>query len=309
MRHTRQLLAIVASGALALPMTTVVQAGEATLYGSLRTGVIMHNPDDDGDTTWDIGSRGDSLSSRAGIKASHELDGGMTVGARIEKKLGTWGTRLQYASVSADGFGTLSVGQQWTTFYNATTIDGAYFFGGNSDVIFRSNGVQYSSDFGGPFNFSAMVGDNNSASEEKVGDNATAQGDGMDVVQLSGTLGVGGVNLSVGWMDNDEVAEDIGVRASGSFGPLGYKIGGGTREMEDGTDIDRFGAFASYAVMEGGTLYAEYEDIDSDNDADDNDHLVLGYAHNPAPGFTVIAEFMTPDSGTDKGTVALKVDF
>ena len=275
-------------------------SAEGTLYGSLRTGVIMTNPEGDGDSTWDIGNTEDTLGSRIGVKASLPLDGGMSVGVHIEKKLGTWGTRLQNASLSG-GFGSLTVGQQWGTFYNATSIDGAYFFGGNTDgdTGYRSSGIQYSSNLGGPFSFSAMVKDNG-------GDSA---GDGADIMELSGTLNVAGANLSVGWQDVDEGTESIRARVSGSFGPLGYKVGGGTIEAASGSDTDVFGAFVSYSVMDGGSLYLEYEDIDSDDNAADNNYLLVGYAHTVAPGFTVIGEFTTPDTGTDKGALVLKVDF
>ena len=283
-------------------------SAEGTLYGSLRTGVYMVNPDDDGDTTWNIGTVDDSslasnqLFSRIGVKASHELDGGVTAGLHIEKHLDGFSTRIQKATISGD-FGTLAVGQMWTTFRNATSIDGAYFLGGNSNLTpGREAGVMYSSSLGGPFNFSAMVSDDNS------GDGG--QGDGLNIVQFSGTLNVGGVSLSAAIRDVEDGNENIAVKASGSFGPLGYAVGGGTRDAPgDGVDVDAFGAYVSYSVMDGGVLYVEFEDVDSDTDADDNNHLLLGYAHNVAPGFTVITEFTTPDSGSDVGTVALKVDF
>lgn len=282
------------------------------LYGSLRTGVIMFNPEGDGDTTWDIGNTGNTLGSRIGVKSSLELDGGMTAGVNIEKRLGDWSNRLQNVYLSGD-FGTLTVGHQWGTFWNATTVDGSWFFGGliNGPTGFQSNGIAFSSSLGGPFNFSAMVKDNDSSDDVTMpGEDADFRGDGTDILEVSGTLDIAGAALSVGWQDVDDGNSTVRVRAKGDFGPLGYSIGGGTVDAPTGgDDIDLFGAWLSFAVTESGKAYIEYEDLDSDNDAADADRLTMGYTHTLAPGFQVIAEFRTPDSGPDEGAVALAIHF
>ena len=155
----------------------------ATVYGSLRTGVVMSNPEGDGDTTWDIGNTGNTLGSRIGVRGSLGLDGGMTAGVHIEKRLGNWSNRLQNIYLSGD-FGTLTVGYQWGTFWNATSIDGSWFFGGliNGPTGFQSNGIAFSSSLGGPLNFSAMVKDNDSDGEadEMTGEDDDFLGDGAD---------------------------------------------------------------------------------------------------------------------------------
>ena len=284
------------------------------LYGSVRSGVIMTNPDGDGDTTWDIGSAdmgdlgsNDRLWSRIGVKASHELDGGMTAAVHVEKRLDRFRTRVQKVSLSG-GFGTLALGQQWTTYYNATTIDGMSYLGGYADTGgSRSTGIQYSSSLGGPFNFSAMVSDNNSSS---------GHGDGNDIVELSGTLDIAGASLSVGWRDVDNDAENIDIRVAGAFGPLNYSIGGGNKEYESGPDVERFGLHVGFQVMEGGKLYAQYEDVDADPGAamesgeeETNDWTYVGYAQTLAPGVIVSGEFRTPNSGADVAALVVRVDF
>ena len=234
-RMNRRLLAIVVSSAVALPMAAQVQADEmevkphshpatydhdhkmedgsmspmhaheheshphgelhghtANLYGSIRTGFTTTNPDGGGDTTWDLGNTENTLGSRIGVKASLPLDGGMSAGVHIEKMLGTWGTRLQYASI-AGPVGKLSAGQQWTTYYNRTAFDGAYFLGGNTDTVFRANGIKFESSLGGPFNFDVMLRDNNAAGEGSA-----------DVVEIGGTLNVGGMAVNVGYLDQDD---------------------------------------------------------------------------------------------------------
>ena len=286
-----------------------VVSAEGTFYGSVRSGVIMTNPDGDGDTTWDIGSvdggdlgSGDRLWSRIGFKGSHELDGGMTAAAHVEKRLDGFRTRVQKVSLSGD-FGTLALGQQWTTYYNATTIDGMSYLGGFADLgASRATGIQYSSNLGGPFNFSAMVSDDNSAS---------GHGDGNDILELSGTLSIAGASLSVGYRDVDDGAEHVDIRVKGAFGPLNYSVGGGTKENADGTDEERFGVHVGFQVMDGGKLYAQYEDHTDDEGAmdDSNDWTYLGYAQTLAPGVIVSGEFRTPDSGSDVAALVVRVDF
>ena len=138
------------------------------LYGSVRSGVYMVSPEGDGDTTWDVGAydghqdheSSDKLWSRIGVKASHELDGGMTAGLHLEKRLDNFRTRHQNVYLSG-GFGTLTIGQQGSTYDDATNVDGAYFLGGNLNPSGRQNGIRYQTNLGGPFDFDFMIRDNN----------------------------------------------------------------------------------------------------------------------------------------------------
>lgn len=286
-------------------------SAEGTFYGSIRSGIVSMNPDGDADSTLDIGSvdamsldNGDKLWSRIGFKGSHELDGGLTASAHLEKRLDRFRTRIQKVSLSGD-FGTLALGQMWTTYYNATTIDGMSYLGGFADTgSTRDNGVMYSSNLGGPFNFSAMVGDNN----QDGADNDTGQGEGLDVVELSGTLDIAGTSLSVGWRDVDNGPEHVDLRVKGAFGPMNYSIGGGNMEDAAGNDVERFGFHVGYQVMDGGKLYAQYEDVSRDVGAD-QDWTYLGYAQTLAPGVIVSGELRTPDSGTDVAALVVRVDF
>ena len=358
-RINRRLLAIVASSAVALPMAALVQADEmevephshpatyehehtmedgsmspmhaheheshphaklhshtANLYGSIRTGFTMTNPEAAGeDTKWDIGNTENTLGSRIGVKASLPMDGGLTAGVHVEKKLGNWDTRLQNAWISGPA-GKVTIGQQWTTYWTRTAFDGSYFLGGQADTIFRANGIRFESSLGGPFNVDAMVRDNNSGGE----------GDGMDIVELGGTLDVGGVvAINVGYHEQDDDAgsngkELIGITVGGSFGGLGVEAGFSTAEHQDGhmdddglpvEEVDRYGFFASYGLSGSGTVYVEYEDqtIDRGPIDTDNNWLLLGYEHILAPGVAAVAEFRTPDEGDDVAAVALVINF
>ncbi len=108
----KTLIATAIAGAMSF--TAVAQAAEVNydLYGSLR--VVAENPDE-GDLN--IGDN----SSRVGIKASTELNGGITGIARLEFKAKTdsgdvGDGRLAYIGATG-GFGTVTAGRQWTPQY------------------------------------------------------------------------------------------------------------------------------------------------------------------------------------------------
>ena len=190
-------------------------SAEGTLYGSVRSGIYSVNPDGPGDATWDIGSvdagdigSGDKLWSRIGVRASTELDGGMTAGLHIEKRLDNFRTRHQNVYVSGD-FGTITLGQQGAPYYSAVSWDGANFFGGSSDPGSRGNGIRFDSNLGGPFSISAMVADDDSG--------GGGQGNGVDGWQVGGSLAAGPVTIGAGYMDQTNDNKRMGVSLGGSL--------------------------------------------------------------------------------------------
>ena len=155
--------------ASALGFTSVAIAADATLYGSVRSGVVYQKPDG-GDATWDLGSvdagdlgSGDKLWSRIGVRASHDLGNGMTGGLHLEKRIDGFRTRHQNVYLSGD-FGKVTLGQQGGVYHSARTWDGTNLFGGNADLgpSSRLQGISYSSALPGPFSFSAMITDDGS---------------------------------------------------------------------------------------------------------------------------------------------------
>ena len=169
----RKLLVAVVSGALAMPMAAQVQADEAyTLYGSVRSGIIVKD-DGDSDAMWDIGSydgppiirdSGDRLWSRIGVKASHELDNGMMAGLHIEKRLDQFRTRHQNVWLGGD-MGRITLGQQGSPYHSAVELGRNQLHGWQLVMApggSRLSGVSFASDLGGPFDFKAMVMDDNS---------------------------------------------------------------------------------------------------------------------------------------------------
>ena len=183
MKRTTTLLAagLVASSGLA----SVAYAQEASLYGSVRSGVY-YSDQKGTDATWDLGSvdagdlnSGDKLWSRIGVRASYDLDGGMTSGLHIEKRLDNFRTRHQNVWLQG-AFGRLTLGQQGVPFYSAVTWDGAYFLGGAYDPGSRAQAITYATSTGGPFNATVGITDDNSATG--------GQGNGFDNYQVHDRL-------------------------------------------------------------------------------------------------------------------------
>ena len=212
------------------------RVGRRTLRQRSDPASIMINPDDGGDTTWDVGSvdagdlgSGDKLWSRIGVKASHELDGGMTAGVHVEKRLDNFRTRIQKVSLSGE-FGTLALGQQWTTYYNATTIDGMSYLGGFADTRWLP---------APPESSTPAISAVRSISRPWLATTtrraaATATG---TISWSSRARSTSPVRVSA-WAGGMwiTVSENVDLRVAGAFGPMNYSIGGGTQERADGTD-------------------------------------------------------------------------
>ena len=288
----RKLLVAVVSGALAMPMAAQVQADEAyTLYGSVRSGIIVEDGSetdamwdigavDGGDLTSDMGGSNDRLWSRIGVKASHELDNGMMAGLQIEKRLDNFRTRHQNVWLGGE-MGRIILGQQGSPYHSAVAWDGTNFMGGEHALSggSRKNGVSFASDLGGPFNFKALVMDN--------GPKDAFGGDGVDAFELSGSLGAGGVNINVGYADND-TATMMGASVGGSLGGVGWEVGFETKnpDMSGAEDTNRAGLFVDYSIGSG-AVYFYYEGLSG---AGDGKSWVAGYSHGLGSGVKVIGE-------------------
>lgn len=288
-----------------------------TLYGSVRSGVYMLDPQTAGaDTEWDIGTvdsgnankdsgsgAGDRLWSRIGVRASHELDGGMMAGLHIEKRLDGFRTRHQNVWLSG-AFGKLTFGQQGSAYYSATTWDGSNLFGDWNRVAgSRVSGIKYSSNLGGPFSFDAMVLDSANG-----GDNDR---DGVNATQIAGKLATDAITLSAGYMNVGEGGMDwSGGSASGAMGGLDWDVGFELGDADDGNDAERYGFTVGYSVGNS-RAYVFYEDLQYDNDVGESTYVLFGLSHTLAPGVVVIAEYQAPDedANPNRGAVAIRVDF
>ena len=367
---SRNLLAAVVSGALALPMAAQVQADEAevqphshpatyehdhemddgsmsplhahqhdahphaelhghsaTLYGSVRSGIIIKD-DGDSDAMWDLGSvdggdlkSNDRLFSRIGIDASHNLGGGLKAGLKIEKRLDQFRTRHQNVWLEG-GMGRITLGQQGSPYHSAVAWDGTNFTGDNFAMApgtSRLQGVSFASNLGGPFDFKAMIVDDNShmtpeLSHGKDDDGnpihkdmtSTGYGEGVDGFELSGSLAAGGMNINVGYADND-TASFMGATVGGSLGGVGWEVGFETMnpDMSGSEDTNLAGLFVDYSLG-AGAVYFYYE---GQSGAADDKAWVAGYSHGLGSGVKVIGEHRDVESSGTTSILAVVVGF
>ena len=329
MKRNMTLLAV--GLASALGFTSVAIAADATLYGSVRSGVVYEKPDG-GDATWDLGSvdagdlgSGDKLWSRIGVRASHDLGNGMTGGLHIEKRLDGFRTRHQNVYLSG-AFGKVTLGQQGGVYHAARTWDGTQLFGGNADLTGpRLQGVSYSSMLGGPFSFSAMITDDNSmgpamdchvqnpsrCKHEKDGSlkrddmgnlvpiDVGGKGNGFDSYEMAVTYSADVATVALGYA-GDQGASEVNVfggTVGGSVTGFDWKVG---YEKQSDGGPSHYGAFVSYAGA-----YAYYEGQNQNLPY----HFVIGYSRPLGTNTRIILEHLSSEDALNKTALALRVDF
>ena len=283
-----------------------VASAEGTLYGSVRSGIMVD--DESGrDAMLDLGSvdggdlgdSGDRLWSRIGVRASHELDNGMMAGLVVEKRLDQFKTRHQNVWLEG-GMGRVTLGQQGSPYHSAVGWDGTNFFGGNFALSggSRKQGVSFASNLGGPFDFKALLRD-----AEKSGE---GWGDGVDAFELSGSLAAGGVNINVGYQGT-ETAAMMGASVGGSFQGLGWEVGFETMNPDASgvDDTNRAGLFVDYSIG-AGAVYFYYE---GQSGAGDGKAWVAGYSHGLGSGVKVIGEHRDIEDGAARSVLAVVVGF
>ena len=280
-----------------------VASAEGTLYGSVRSGIYITD-DGESDAMWDLGSvdggdlgSSDKLWSRIGVKASHELDNGMMAGLHIEKRLDNFRTRHQNVWLGG-GMGRITLGQQGSPYHSAISWDGTNFTGGALTMSggSRKAGISFASDLGGPFNFKAMIMDDNASG---------GAGEGVDGFELSGSLAAGGMNINVGYADND-MHTLMGASVGGSLGDLGWEVGFEQKDPEDGTeDTTDAGLFVDYSLG-AGAVYFYYEGLSG---AGDDTAWVAGYSHGLGSGVKVIGEHQDRESTGTTSILAVVVGF
>jgi len=319
----RVLTTSVVAGLLGTLGFAPVVSAEGTLYGSVRSGVIVHDKEN-ADAQWDLGSvdaddvgGADKLFSRIGVRASHEIEGGLTAGLHIEKRLRNFDTRHQNVWISSD-LGKLTLGQQGSPYHSAVNWDPSNFTGnvyalsGGS----RKSGISYASNLGGPFDFTAMILDDNS-------DNGYGS-DGISRFELSGGLALGAININAGYANHDTDDDDkdhivAGATVGGSISGIGWEVGFETKDPEksgeDGTD--RVGFYADYDLGPGAP-YFFIEDSSGGKKEDarsmgDGRAWVVGYSHGLGSGVKVIGEHLNNEDykGQTSTTsiLAIRVDF
>ena len=283
-----------------------VASAEGTLYGSVRSGIIVKDSSG-ADALLDLGSvdggdlggSGDRLWSRIGVRASHELDNGMMAGLVVEKRLDNFRTRHQNVWLDG-GMGRVTLGQQSSPYQGATSWDGANLLGGNLQLVgSRKSGVSFASNLGGPFDFKALLMDGAPA-------DGAGYGDGVDGFELSGSLAAGGMNLNVGYADN-ETDTFMGATVGGSFQGIGWEVGFETHNPDASGVEDKnvAGLFVDYGIG-AGSVYFYYE---GESGAGDDKAWVAGYSHGLGGGVKVIGEHRDRDSTGTTSVLALVVGF
>ena len=334
---------LLAGGLVSAIGFTSVAFADTTIYGSVRSGIYHLDSDGGTKASWDLGSvdagdlgSGDKLWSRIGVRASHEINNGMTGGLHIEKRLDNFRTRHQ--NVWLQGvFGRVTLGQQGTPFHSAVSWDGTNLFGNQlgADKLHggsRGQGIKYSSMLDGPFNFEAMVRDDNSYKDNehtfiyadlddkgmcpegmergrnfpcfKRIDKTDGSGQGFDQYELTASFSMADVaTVSAGYLGRAHGLPDVfGGSVGGSVGGVSWEVG----YEKDNADNSQsnYGAFLGYAGA-----YVFYEDYDTENNTGENDYLLFGYSYSLGTNTTVIIEHQRPDTGRNKTALALKVDF
>ena len=308
----KRMTTLLAAGLVALFAAPAAWA-EYTLYGSVRSGIVHQSKEGSTAASWDLGSvdagTGDSsvqstdkLWSRIGVRASYDLDNGMTSGLHIEKRLDNFRTRHQNVWLQG-AFGRLTLGQQGSTFNSAVTWDGTNLYGGATNWYgTRGTGIKFATMLDGPFNVEVLVRDDNS--------NNNGSGDGLaDRYEVSASAALGSLaTVSAGYLGQDDGGEDAwGGSVGGSVGGLSWDTGYVTSRNAS-NDRKRFGAYGGYA-MGPGTVYAYYEDLNTDDNTGENDSLLFGYSHSVGTNTKVIVEYQHPDSGQKTTALAVRVDF
>ena len=300
----RKTTLLAAGLASALGVTSVAFAADATFYGSVRSGVYHLGSDGGTKSSWDLGSvdagdlgSGDKLWSRIGVRASHDLDHGMSAGLHVEKRLDNFRTRHQNVWLGGD-FGRFTLGQQGTPFHSAVSWDGTWLFGNWTDVHGgpRGQGVKYSTMLDGPFGFEAMIRDD--------GSNDDGSGGGFDQHEITASYSAGDLaTVSGGYLGRDDGGTDVyGFGLGGSVSGLDWDMG--YEKTNEANDRTKYGFFLGYAGA-----YMFYEDLNTEDNTGENHYIVFGYSYSLGPGTRVIIEHQRPDEGRKRTALALKVDF
>ncbi|MBB1485287.1 porin [Oceanospirillum sediminis] len=260
----KTLIATAIAGAMSF--TAVAQAAEVDydLYGSLRVAVV---DTDNGEL--DVADN----SSRIGIKASTQLDGGITGIVRFETYVNTesgdFGSspsgkgRLAYIGATGD-FGTVTAGRQWTPQYLWTSAKVDLLdFGSNPTHSYalagrQGNTVAYiTPDLSGLQLAAVLV----ARAGGEVEANTTE--DGVDAYNLAAHYAMGGFSVGLssimyqGNIDENYTAFAVGYEQ----GPLNVAF-----EMTDNgiADTETFEVAGSYSLGKA-TVLANFVDFDDDN--------------------------------------------
>jgi len=308
----KTLIATAIAGAMSF--TAVAQAAEVDydLYGSLR--VIAVNPDG-GD--FDIADN----SSRIGIKASTELNSGVTALVRFETyvstETGALGTpnkgRLAYIGATGD-FGTVTAGRQWTPQYLWTSgkVD-LLDHGSNPTHSYsiagrQGNTLAYITPDMGGFQAAAVL-----VARDGAGVDLGDTGDDADAYNLAAHFSAGGFSVGLSTLMYQGAIDEnyTSVAASYTMGDL-YVAAEATSDSVSkkvdasiNDDVDTFEVAGSYALGDV-KLLANFVSFDKGEQVGLEAQYKLG-AKSRVAATVVTADDDAPVS--DSVAVSWRVDF
>lgn len=169
----KKLIALAVGGVVSAP----VAYADITAYGRINNAIDFS----DGDT--DIST----VASRFGFKGSGDIGNGLTAFGRYEFSTGTdkelpavGDIRLAFVGLSG-GFGSVSIGNQWSAFFNSvgTIVSPTFSLGAGSATPFRaSNTIKYANSFG-PVSLQVDVRLNDSEEDNDVAESLNGNGYGI----------------------------------------------------------------------------------------------------------------------------------
>lgn len=303
----KKLIATAVAGALVAP--AAMAASHASVSPYFRIANALEIRDTDGaDSTADIAN----VSSRIGIRGSADLGNGTTVFGQYEfstftDREGTVGgrggindTRIGIVGLRGS-FGSISVGNQWSAFYNTV--------GTHMDPTYTVGYVLYSSQMGGPYRESNAIKYANSFGAVNIEVDARFAGAGDSNVDGAGdTEKIGGdhgedfldgigVGVSFGITDaitlaaaydqelfavGDDV-ERLGVAARASFGAFWAMVGYMDVSQDSaGVDNQLLTIYAGTSIGENSGAYVGYQQ--GDNGVQDPNQIIFHADHRLGGG-------------------------
>ena len=290
----KQLIAVGLAGLLAIPAVSFgAEMAGPGLYGSFRTGVQFGSGDSDVI----------DLTSRWGIKGSHEVSEGLTASYKYEAKMNTTNAessgkagRLSNISLSG-GFGTVTLGQIWSAsaLYYGFSVDPSVVGG----AVAGFGGANYRN--GNSVSYSSSAGDVSFQIDKVTGDAEKVElGAGAD-------LGPVGVNLGY-WRSNVDESSFTGVAISAGAGGVNLTVGLGSSDSKTGAESDTSILNIGGALGDSGVSYA-VQIIDGDAADDSGDQNFVLLTNSLGDGAKLIFEHVSPGNGDSSSLLGLVVDF
>jgi len=313
----KKLITLAVAAAMVAPLAA---AAETTLYGRIDTAIVnvdvkKGTPADEAiGSAWDV----DTGTTRIGVKGSEDLGNGLKAIFQAEWQFtsseetngsgslgGGFDNRLGYAGLSG-GFGTVTLGRQWTPYYGAVNKSDVFNTPGNAgtgpNIVSanrtalgpsrKGNQLTYASpSFNGLKGLVAVFMDRADGGDESSG---------IDAWNPAVRYDNGPISLGAALMDyNSDIAgaQDVwGVAGSYNFGM--FKLIA-QYENEDDVNNTKLGAEQSYSItgeafLGNNTIRALWGQRDPDK-GDKMDVYAISAQHNFSKRTRVYAEYIKND--------------